>query len=157
MSASLNVPSASAVLLLWSDCPHHPSSMGAEPTVLQATWREQAHRARRTSLETCHVATHGSQWPVLRRQPMKHSAKKSCASHLHTNTTHNKCRCVRELEQFDRNTQTKKIARFVARHQVACQNIADGGLSQWRQMHYNVSAFKVRIVLQLCSEPPIHP
>ena len=37
------------------------SSMGAESTMLQETWREQAHRARRTSLETCRVATHGSQ------------------------------------------------------------------------------------------------
>ena len=34
---------------------------GPNPAMLQAARRGQAHRARRTSLETCHVATHGSQ------------------------------------------------------------------------------------------------
>ena len=48
MCTLLNVIGARVLLPLWSDCPHHPSSMEAELTVLQAAWREHAHRARRT-------------------------------------------------------------------------------------------------------------
>ena len=61
MTADVNATRANVFLPLWSDCPLHPSSIEAEPTMLEATWREQAHRARRTSSETCNVATHGSQ------------------------------------------------------------------------------------------------
>ena len=40
----------------------------------------------------------------------------------------NTCRRVRELKQFDATLNARRIAPCVARHQVACQNIADGGL-----------------------------
>ena len=56
MSARVNVTSESALSLLWSDCPHRPSSTGVEPTMLQATWREQAHRARTPLRLTCFAA-----------------------------------------------------------------------------------------------------
>ena len=56
MSARVNVTSESALLPLWSDCPPRPSSTGAEPTMLQATWREQAHRARTPLRLTCFAA-----------------------------------------------------------------------------------------------------
>ena len=56
MSARVNVTSESDLLPLWSDCPPRPSSTGAEPTMLQATWREQAHRARTPLRLTCFAA-----------------------------------------------------------------------------------------------------
>ena len=56
MSARVNVTSENALLPLWSDCPHRPSSTGAGPTMLQATWREQAHRARTPLRLTCFAA-----------------------------------------------------------------------------------------------------
>ena len=56
MNARVNVTSESAVLPLWSDCPPRPSSTGAEPTMFQATWREQAHRARTPLKLTCFAA-----------------------------------------------------------------------------------------------------
>ena len=111
MSTSLNVTSASAVLPLWSDCPPHPSSMGAEPTVLQATWREQAS----TKNFLRDVLCCNSRVAVTRllrmlcRQPMKHSAKKSCASLASERDTHtHKCRCARELKKLTA-TQNRTI------------------------------------------------
>ena len=57
MNARVNVTSESALLPLWSGCPPRRSSTGAEPTMLQATWREQAHRARTPLRLTCFAAT----------------------------------------------------------------------------------------------------
>ena len=56
MTARVNVTSESALLPLCSHCPLRPSSTGAEPTMLQATWREQAHRARTPLRSTCFAA-----------------------------------------------------------------------------------------------------
>ena len=52
----VNLRKLNAVLPLWSDCPHRRSSTEAEPTMLQATWREQAHRARTPLRLTCSAA-----------------------------------------------------------------------------------------------------
>ena len=40
---------------------------------------------------------------------------------------------MRELKQFDAT-----LPQCFAQHPVACQNIAGGGLSEWRQVHENV-------------------
>ena len=66
MTARVNVTSESALLPLCSHCPLRPSSTGAEPTMLQATWREQAHRARTPLRSTCFAAAKtGPQGPSL--------------------------------------------------------------------------------------------
>ena len=69
--------------------PTHPSSMGAEPAMLHATWREQAHRARRTSLQTCCVAAHGSPahaLPTTNETLREEVVRITCttARHIHT-------------------------------------------------------------------------
>ena len=55
MNARVNVTSESALLPLLSGCPPERSSTEAEPTMLQATWREQAHRAGTHLRLTCLV------------------------------------------------------------------------------------------------------
>ena len=42
--------------------------------------------------------------------------------------------CAR-TQEIGRSTQGKIIALCFAKHQVACQNSANGGRSEWRPMH----------------------
>ena len=53
-NARVTVPRESVLFTRWSCCPTAPVS--DEPTLLQATWREQAHRARKTMRLTCFAA-----------------------------------------------------------------------------------------------------
>ena len=59
--------------------------------------------------------------------------------------------CAR-TQTVTRNIQRKVIAQCFAQHRVACQNIADRRLSEWRQDNCNVSEF-----LPLQSGHPIPP
>ena len=77
----------SDILPLWSDCPPHPSSMGAESTMAGTSAPSTKNFLRDVSCCNKRVAV--TRLPrMLRRQLMKHSAKKSCASLAKKSTRH---------------------------------------------------------------------
>ena len=104
MNARVNVTNESAPLPLWSGCPPRPSSTGSEPTMLQATWREQAHRARSPLRLTCFAAA----WTGP-RSPSRHITL--CWA-WNQSDVEEKCKCASLSSVRTTLKQHKKVTHF---------------------------------------------
>ena len=133
MSTPLNVISAMVLSPLWSHCP--PTLHRVARNMAGTNTPSMKNFLRDVSCCDSRVAM-TCLFRVLCRQPMKHSAMKSCAS---------------LAQKHERQTHADVCANAssLTQHSTQDQNIADGGSSEWRQMHCNVGACKVRFVSPL--------